>query len=329
MLDEVTASHMAKLTDAFAGYLREERMRHASTIKRYRKVLDEFELFLMPKSNGIPLTLERVEKSHLVEFLRREASSTETPSKAVWNLRLAALRAFYGYLFREEVVKTNPALKIERIKTQPKEPVPLSLDEYLALVDATDSSPRPYRTRNKAIVHVFYHSALRVAEVSSLDLHQVDFENHKLINVRTKGGKWLSADINDLVVDALESYLPARDRLVRSPHEPALFISKRGRRLSIRSIQELIARYGERAGISRPVTPHLLRHSSATELAELGTEMDVIRDICNHASLTTTERYVHARRGARHRAITALGAQARRRLAQRRKKPNPARASDT
>ena len=255
MPEEVTASGMAKLTDAFAGYLREERMRGTSTIKRYRNILEEFEAFLVSKSNGTALTLERVEKAHLTEFLRRDGTAQNAkPSKAVWNLQLAALRAFYGYLFREEIVGVNPTLKIERIKTQAKEPVPLSLDEYLALVDAMDSSPRPYRTRNKAIVHVFYHSALRVAEVFSLDLTQVDFQNYKFLNVRTKGEKWLSADINDLVVDAVERYLPDRNRLAHSERERALFVSKRGSRLSIRSIQELISKYGESAGISRPVT---------------------------------------------------------------------------
>jgi len=304
---------MAKLIVAFADYLREERMRCASTIKRYRTVLDEFAAFLMSTPNGDELTIERVDKGHLTEFLRRQSRATPSPSKALWNLRLAALRAFYSYLFREELIEVNPALKIDRIKTRPKEPVPLSLDEYLALVGAMDGSPQRHRARNKAIVHVFYHSALRVAELSSLNLDQVDFENYKLVNVRTKGGKWLSADINDLVVDALERYLPDRAMLARSAAEPALFISKRGTRLSVRTIQDLIKKYGEQAGISRPVTPHLLRHSNATELADMGVELDTIRDICNHASVKTTERYVHARAGARSRAIAALGAQTQKR----------------
>lgn len=298
---------MAKLIEVFASYLREERMRGETTIKRYRKVLDDFELFLQSTSKEPILTLAGVEKVRLTEFLRQNNTETTKPSKAVWNLRLAALRAFYGYLFREEVIAANPALKIERIKMRPKEPVPLSLDEYLALVDAMDLSPKPYRTRNKAIVHVFYHSALRVAEVSSLDLAQVDFENYKLLNVRTKGDKWLTADINDLVVDTLERYLPDREKLLGSTKSASLFISNRGTRLSIRSFQELIRTYGTHAGISRPVTPHLLRHSNATELASLGVELDTIRDICNHASVITTERYIHARAGARRRAIRALG----------------------
>lgn len=307
MMRSVTQTGMSQLIAAFTSYLREQRMRGDSTVIRYRKVLVDFGAFLEAKADDSAL-LESAAKSDLIDFLRLGVKRAGEPSRSVWNMRLAALRAFYDFLFKAEIVDANPALKIDRLKTCPRVPVPLSLDEYLALAEAMEQSPRACRTRNAAIVHVFFHCALRVAELASLCLQQLDLENHMLLDVRTKGKKWLSIELNDVVEKALKDYLRERHRIA-SPGERALFVTRRGHRLSVRAIQELIRCYGKRAGISRPVTPHLLRHSSATELAELGTELRVIRDICNHASVTTTERYVHGRSEARRRALTTLGVQ--------------------
>lgn len=303
------------LVDAFVRYLREERMRGAITVNRYRTVLEAFEQFLARRSgDGQRVRLEDAGKLEIAEFLREGVSSEAEPSRSVWNLRLSALRAFFDFLFRKDLVAMNPALKLDRQRTRPRAPVPLSLDEYLELAAATERGRYP--VRDAAIVHVFFHCALRVAEVASLNVSQVDLTNRVLLDVRTKGRKWLTVDLNDVAAAALERYLAERAHRASAADNPALFLSGRGTRLAVRSIQEMIRACGERAGLSRRVTPHLLRHSSATELAELGTELRVIRDICGHASVLTTERYVHARGGARRRAVAALGAQTLKRLAE-------------
>jgi integrase/recombinase XerC len=308
---------MSRLIAAFSGYMREERMRGEWTIKRYVAVLEEFAAFMVSEPGYEVVDLDRVEKLHLVQFLRRGCDGE--PSRAVWNIRLAALRSFYDYLFKTELVAANPALKIDRLKTNPKEPVPLSLDEYLALVDAMAASSKRYRARNVAIVQVLFHCALRVAELVSLDIDQVDLENYVFANVRTKGKKWLSAPLNDLVAEAIERYLKERAARSGPAEEGPLFLSNRGKRLGVRAVQDLVTKYARKAGIARTVTPHLLRHSGATELADLGTPLRVVQEICGHASVTTTERYVHVRAGARRRAIEALGTEVARRRVQRRR----------
>lgn len=281
-------------------------MRGANTIKRYVGVLEEFEAFLSGSSGDAGVALEAVEKPQLIEFLRRGAKESREPSRSVWNCRLAALRSFYDYLFKQEVVTVNPAMRIDRLKTNPREPVPLSLDEFLALVDALEKySAVQNRARNVAIVQVLYHCALRVSELASLNLEQVDFDNNLFANVRTKGKKWLSIPFPDIVDDALERYL--KERREDGSAGMALFLSGRHQRLSVRSVQDMLKRYGALAGIGRPVGPHLLRHSGATEMADMGTPMRVVQEICGHASVTTTERYVHVRAGARRAAIEALG----------------------
>ena len=313
MTSSVTSSDMSRLITAFESYLRQERMRGASTIKRYVGVVEEFAEFMRSEPGYEVLGLDQVEKLHLVQFLRRGADADGEPSRSLWNIRLAALRAFYDHLFKSEQVAVNAALKIDRLKTNPKEPVPLSLDEFLSLLDAVGASSKRYRARNTAIVQVLFHCALRVSELVSLNLEQVDFENYVFQNVRTKGKKWLSLPFNDLVADALERCLKERAARTGLGERQALFLSDRGTRLSVRAVQDLVTKYARKAGIQRTVTPHLLRHSSATELADLGTPLRIVQVICGHASVTTTERYVHVRSGAHRRAIEALGTEVARR----------------
>ena len=306
----VTQSDMQQLVVAFAAYLREERMLTEGTIKRYAAVMENFATFLGGvHSAEKSFSLDAVSKGDLLTFMRRKVAEGSEPSRATWNNRLAALRSFYDYLFRQEVIDVNPALRLERLRLTKRERLPLSFDETLSLVDtARDRSPRAFQTRNVAIVDVFFHCALRVAEVVSINLDQVDFDNRLFLNVRTKGNKRLSILFNDVVAEALERYLSDREKLGVPPDETALFVSHRRRRMSVRAVQNLIKDYAARAGISRPVTPHLLRHSSATQLAELGTPLRVVQEICGHASVTTTERYVHPNGNQRREALDELGA---------------------
>lgn len=314
----VASDEVDALIEAFKGYLREERMRGAETVKRYGVALHEFSDFL--RRVHTDLSLSAITHRELGAFLRERATTSTKPSPTAWNMALSGLRAFYGYLNHTEALLTNPTLKLERHKIASREPVPLSLDEFLALVAAAEASDEAYRHRNVAIVQVLFHTALRVRELVSLDVDQVDWDARVFRDVRTKGSKWLSAPFNDMVAEALEAHVAARAQQPAAS-EGALFVSNRRTRLSVRSVQEIVSALGEAAGIARPVTPHLLRHSSATELVELGTPIRVVQEVCGHASVVTTERYVHVKSGARRQAIDALGA----RVAQARsKKPRAA-----
>ena len=288
------------LVQPFEAYLREERMRGKATVKRYVAIVRDFALYL--RSAHPELVLAATTHREITLFLRETATKGDAPSPTAWNMSLAALRAFHGYLVRSERLRADPTAWIERHRVASKEPVPLSLEEFLALLEAAEKSSAGLR--NAALVLTLYHTAIRVQELVSLDLIQVDRTSYVFRDVRTKGGKWLSAPFNDMTAAALEAYLATRPEA--SAAEP-LFLSRRGSRLSVRAVQELLSKLGPAAGIARPVTPHLLRHSSATELAELGTPLRVVQEVCGHASVTTTERYVHVRSGARTLAIQALG----------------------
>lgn len=298
--------------DEYETFQRDGRGLRPRTIANYRPEIADFLRFLGCRDltvTGAAQHLEKTEKPRLLEFLRRPTLPGRPPGPVTFNLRLSAIRSFYDYLCRLEVLKMNATLNIDRQRSHDKSTVPLDLAELIRLVESIrDNSPPALRDRNVAIVQVLIHCSLRVHEVIGLDLDQIDFDHHLLLDVRRKGGKSLASAMNDVLAEALQTCISAREGLHPSEAEPALFLSDRGTRFSVRSVQELIKLHGRLAGIRQPVTPHLLRHSSATQLAALGTPLRVVQDICGHASISTTTRYVHPANEDRKRAVDALAA---------------------
>ncbi|MCK6682656.1 MAG: tyrosine-type recombinase/integrase [Thermoanaerobaculia bacterium] len=301
---------MPSLIKQFATHLTEERGRSPRTVVAYVGILDVFAAFLCEAHGaGGEALLDVVDKGEVSRFLRQASPRGNEPSEAVFNLRLSALRTFFEWLVREEKVSVNPALRLDHQKVKKTDPIPLDFDEMLRLVDAAGVSPASQRDRDTAVIQVFVHCSLRVGEVVSLNLSQVDLDRYLLVDVRVKGGKKLSVPMNDIVAEALERYMKVRDG---NEGEAALFVSNRGSRLSIRAAQELVKRCARRAKLTTRTTCHILRHSSASELADLGTPVSVIKEHLGHESVLTTQRYIHPKSTATREAVTALGARWRR-----------------
>lgn len=292
--------------DAFGRYLTEERMLQPHTGQRYEAVVRALFIFAEEATGALPARIGDLD--FLRDFLRVGANKGGRPSRGGWNLRLSALRAFFDYLVRVGAWKENVAMSISPIQTKTVERVPLTLDEMLRLVDVAEGDGRAFaRVRNSAILKLLFHSAIRVSELVSLELRQVDLENYLLHEVRTKGDKQLAVAINDVVVEALELYLPVRAKLGLPSTVTALFVSDRRQRLSVRAVQDMVPRIAGRAGLTRQVTPHILRHSSVTELVELGVNLRTVQEICGHASIRTTQRYAHVAAKDRKAAMAKLG----------------------
>ena len=318
-----TRPAMQPLIKAFAAYLATERHRRPLTVAHYIAAIEKFASFLAaePATAGLPLSA--ASRPLLVAFLSQSAEECGKPSPSVFNLRLSALRSFYQYLADAGLSVEDPTKTIQRLKTEPEERVPLTLDQFLKLLEAVEGSPSLYRNRNVAIVLTLFNSLPRVSELVSLNVAQVDFEEHTFLDVETKGGEIRSIEFNDLVADALEDYLKDRAKFRRpgqrvgADDEDAFFLSDRGTRLAVRTVEEMIKSYAERAGLS--AFPHLLRHSGATELAELGTATRHVQRQLGHKSLQTTEIYLHSGARSRRRALHKLGQAVAARRAQRRR----------
>jgi integrase/recombinase XerC len=157
-----------------------------------------------------------------------------------------------------------------------------------------------------AILITLWNTGLRLSELLSLELAVVDFEAEVFRVVRRKGGKLLPVYFNVDVTIALRRWLWLRKEYPNATTELALFLSDRGRRLSPRAVEDLVAKYAELAGIEKHVTPHTMRHSTATELIRLGNGIEVVGQILGHASLDTTRRYIHLVGEQVHAAVASL-----------------------
>jgi site-specific recombinase XerD len=295
-----------------------DRKRSLSTVQRYLAVLDAFTAFLRDQDGGLG-ALEMVTTEQVLTFLRA-AAGTEAKgggSSTAWNLALASLRAFYRFMLVEKLVSGDPTATVERQRVQSQEVIPLSLDEFLRLFDQAGTAPIHRALRDQAILLIFFHDLLRVSELVSLDLEHVDLQEHLLLDVHTKGAKRLSLEFPDVVAEALEKYLARRADFGPAEGDGALFLSNRGTRLSKRTVQQLLRNLARRAGITRPVFPHLLRHTGSSEYDNLGASLEVIGSLAGHRSTETTKRYVHSSGRARRIAVDRLGAVMKKRLAAR------------
>lgn len=293
--------NMSSLFAEFASYLFNERRRAPSTVQRYRRTIERLAVFLEGRGVGGLLGSLDVDRDHLAAF-----ASSQEASDSVFNERVFALRAFYAYLGRGLANAANPAMKVAIVKRHERERLPLDFGEWISLLDAVETAPEGLRSRNAAVVTVALFTGLRVSELISLNMAQLDLRNRMILDIRRKGGKSLSTPMSDLVVVAIERYLPDRMHLLRGINTEALFISTRGRRLSVRSLQRLVTEYGKKAGISRPVSPHVLRHSAATELLEVA-GLRTAQELLGHSKVTTTQRYAHVRHRSLRAAVDKLG----------------------
>lgn len=313
--------------DAFETYLRVERDRGRLTIARYRKIVDAFFGHLAAEAATTNLLLSELTTQHCVAFLGSPGgTATKEPSASVWNQRRAALLSFFSWLVAKEVIVKNPVLGTERHKVSSKIPAPLSFDEFIALIDAAEASAAEYRARNVAIVLVLFNTALRVRELVSLNVDQIDWSTYDIRDVPTKGKKWLDAPINDMTAESLERLLLERGERVSRADDP-LFLSRRGTRMSVRRVEQLVKGLAKMAGIQRDVTPHLLRHSIVTAMSRGGEPLTIPQRLCNHASVRTTERYNHTQPDEVRAAVDRVGATVARRIRERRRARNEAKCA--
>jgi integrase/recombinase XerC len=300
----------------FATHLR-DRNRSPITIARYTDMLRRFVRFACAELHQERITPSEIDKALVVLFVREGGIAGAQASAATRNSRLAAIRAFVRFLVAEGRLVRDPTIGIHSA-TQPEQaPTFLNAEEFTKLRRAVeDQAAEFYLRRDLAILVTLWNSGLRLAELLSLDLAVVDFEAEVFRAVRRKGGKILPVYFNVDVTIALRRWLWQRREYPNAAANPALFLSDRGRRLSARAVEDLVAKYTALARIEKHVTPHTLRHSTATELIRRGNGIEVVADVLGHSSLDTTRHYVHLVGEQVHAAVASL-AELPRRLASR------------
>lgn len=277
------------LIRSFVDYLGVERGLAENTLESYGRDLEDFCAYLARERVRPEDATPAVIVNYLLA-LQRQGRSVATVAR-----RLAALKAFYQFLLREGRVERDPTATLESPKPRKKLPSVLTVEEVERLIHAAD--PRtPAGTRDRAMLEVLYATGIRVSELVSLQLDDVDLEAATL-RCLGKGGKERIVPMGAPAVQALHHYLThARPRFVRDPSSRVLFVNQHGRRLTRQGFWKILKKYARAAGITKPITPHTLRHSFATHLLENGADLRAVQEMLGHADISTTQIYTHLTR---------------------------------
>lgn len=202
---------------------------------------------------------------------------------------ISATRRFYQFLLREQLASDNPALGIRAPKSGRRLPRVADVDQLNHLLDGEPDDP--LEIRDLCMFELMYSSGLRLAELASLDLGSVDLRGCD-VRVLGKGGKERLLPVGRKAVTSIQQWLPHRKALAGDT-EAALFVSQRGNRLSHRSIQARLSRWGVRRGADQKLHPHLLRHSFASHMLESSGDLRAVQELLGHADIATTQVYTH------------------------------------
>jgi integrase/recombinase XerC len=276
---------MRQAISAFVRHLDRERNASVHTQRAYEKDLVQFLAHARAHLGREPAPQD---VDHLVirSFLARLHERGLKKSSAA--RKLAALRTFFRYLCREGVLERNPARALLSPRTERRVPSHLEEDEVVALLDVPGEGLAPSRAR--AILELFYATGIRCSELVGLNVEDVD-AHARMIRVLGKGRKERIVPFGQPAAQALRRY--GAHRTQARPRSGALFVNKRGGRLTDRYVRQIVSRRVLQVAGMRRISPHGLRHSFATHLLERGADLRAIQELLGHASLSTTQRYTH------------------------------------
>jgi len=270
--------------DRFLNYLRDERNASPATRTAYRRDLARFVAFL--EREGVA-AWPAVSADHVQRFVaaeHRRGLSGRSLARA-----LAAVRALFAWLLREGRAERDPAADIRAPRAPRPLPRALEVEEVERLVSIPGDDPRA--RRDCALLELFYSSGLRLAELASLDVPALNLAAREA-RVLGKGRRERIVPVGEPARAALAAWLRVRGEWAAAD-EPALFVTRAGRRLSRRAIQQRVAHWATRLGLPRHVHPHMLRHSFATHVLESSGDLRAVQELLGHANIATTQVYTH------------------------------------
>ncbi len=260
------------------------------TITAYSRDLEDFRKFLEGKGEK----WEDVDIYEIREYLaglREKGYQKNTQSR-----KIASLRSFFKFLARKGWIRENPFLLVATPKREKPLPRFVGVEEMEKILSL------PFKgvlgERDRALLELLYSSGIRVSEAVGLNIQDVGLVEG-YIKVRGKGKKERIVPIGEKALEALEKYLPLRQKLLTSfrkdiyVDEEALFLNRWGGRLTSRSVERIVDKYIRMAAVKSKVTPHTFRHSFATHLLERGADLRSVQELLGHASLSTTQVYTH------------------------------------
>ncbi len=270
---------MQRYIDKFINYLKVERNASGHTINNYTIDLDSFSLFLAGKDIS--------QVNHLV--LRRFLAEMRSKSYAKRTIarKLASLRSFFKFLYREGYIKSNPVTAISSPRLDKKLPKFLDVNKVVQLILKPDTNTNA-GLRDRAILETLYSTGIRVSELVGLDSGDIDYISG-VIKVFGKGSKERMVPIGDEALNAIRRYNKKKDK----KDKDAVFLNNRAGRLTDRSVRRILDKYVRQCAIEEKISPHSLRHSFATHLLDRGADLRSVQELLGHMNLSTTQIYTH------------------------------------
>ena len=283
------------LREQFLVHIGIERGLAKATVSAYESDLNKYVAWLQTHGITKPDDIAKQDVEDYIAALDADGESARSKAR-----RLASIHEFHRFALAQHAVSADVAASVKAPKGASVLPDVLSVDEVSRLLDAAavGGSTDPVVLRDKALLEVMYATGCRVSEAVGTNLDDIDLEE-KVVRLMGKGSKQRLVPLGSYARNSVVVYLNAgrgeleRRSTAKVPERRALFLNKRGKRISRQSVWEIVKTAGERAGITKPLHPHTLRHSFATHLIQGGADVRTVQELLGHASVTTTQIYTH------------------------------------
>ena len=282
---------MKQAVDSFLDYMAVERGVSPNTLAAYRNDLHQLVEYLVDRGQAEGGGWGDVDGNVLAEYVLRLHELGY--SDATRARKVASAKSLFGFLLEEDHISRDPTEDLSSPRLGRSLPDTLSVEDVERLLASASSGDSPEATRDRTMLELLYASGMRVSELVSLDLDDVDVEQGS-VRCFGKGSKERVVPIHPKAATLVGSYLEeARPAMATKRSAQSLFLNQRGDRLSRQGFWLILKKYVQRAGITRKLTPHTLRHSFATHLLQGGAPLRHVQELLGHASITTTQVYTH------------------------------------
>ena len=274
------------LIETFLDSLWLEKNLSQNTLESYKNDLNKFRNFL-EKNNQSVLKADHFLILSFLSFLLDKGFSSKTVSR-----NISSLKSFFKYLISVEHIKINPMLNIDAPKSGLFLPTTLTVEETQQILDAPNEL-RPIEMRDKAMLYTLYATGMRISELISLNMHNVDLTRGS-VQVIGKGGKERLIPLTNDAITMIKKYLTnARDKLSKGKDHNNIFVSTHGKQISRHSFWHRIKVYLKKVDVKKEVHPHTLRHAFATHMLNNGADLRSVQLLLGHSDLATTQIYTH------------------------------------
>ncbi|MGO1651960.1 site-specific tyrosine recombinase XerD [Senegalia sp. (in: firmicutes)] len=278
---------MEKIKSEFINYIKWDKELSSNTIESYKRDLNKFIKYL--DENNINIALEEISQTNIISYMFYLEIQGKAPSTISRNL--ASIRSFYQYLLNEGLIKKDPTLNLKSPKNKKRSPGILTSNEINMLLDQPDTTNLK-GVRDKAMLELLYAAGLKVSELLSLDLEDIDLNlgivisSKNLLNERV-------IPIGKTAIKSIKLYLDEyRNKFVKEAKDNSIFLNYQGKKLTRQGFWKIIKYYKEKACIEKKITPRTLRHSFAVHLIDNGADLKSVQAMLGHADISSTQIYM-------------------------------------